>query len=131
MGECALCDGDGNLPNRCKYCDQFFCANHRLPEAHDCPGLDIASRDTRRFESSFDDSVRESGTRDSAGRPVSDGEEPYEVVDPTTMGTSPEPDFEGSPDVNPDGSIARPDDDEDPNDDSNGIFRRILAIFPF
>jgi len=27
------------MPFRCSYCGGYFCAEHRLPEFHDCPGL--------------------------------------------------------------------------------------------
>lgn len=27
------------MPFRCSYCGGYFCYEHRLPEAHDCPGL--------------------------------------------------------------------------------------------
>lgn len=45
----ALSDGRG-----CPYCARPFCADHRLPEKHDCDG--VAEWDGRggRFESGFD-----------------------------------------------------------------------------
>lgn len=54
MGECAICEGDDGLPNRCRHCHRVFCAEHRLPETHDCPGLDRPTAGTRHFESTFD-----------------------------------------------------------------------------
>jgi len=27
------------MPYQCKYCGGYFCSEHRLPEAHNCPGL--------------------------------------------------------------------------------------------
>ncbi|MFC5970500.1 rhomboid family intramembrane serine protease [Halomarina salina] len=38
----ALCDECGrqeNMPYNCRHCGNTFCSEHRLPEAHDCPGL--------------------------------------------------------------------------------------------
>jgi len=37
--KCAVCGKDELLPFKCKYCGEFFCAEHRLPEKHDCPGI--------------------------------------------------------------------------------------------
>ncbi len=28
------------MPFRCKFCDDQFCRDHRLPENHNCPGLE-------------------------------------------------------------------------------------------
>jgi len=36
---CEHCEVTGNLPYTCSYCGGSFCAAHRLPEKHDCPGL--------------------------------------------------------------------------------------------
>lgn len=35
-GRCAVCGELVFLPFRCGRCNRFFCAEHRLPEAHDC-----------------------------------------------------------------------------------------------
>ncbi len=39
MVACDYCGKDEYMPFRCKYCGGYFCAEHRLPEFHDCPGL--------------------------------------------------------------------------------------------
>lgn len=39
MVKCDLCGRDVDMPFRCNYCGGYFCSNHRLPEFHDCPGL--------------------------------------------------------------------------------------------
>ena len=39
MAECDECGEYENLPYQCHRCGQTFCAEHRLPENHDCPGL--------------------------------------------------------------------------------------------
>lgn len=40
MVKCDICGKDVTLPYRCKYCGGTFCDEHRLPENHDCDGLD-------------------------------------------------------------------------------------------
>ena len=36
--KCQYCDKDEALPFKCPYCNAHFCAEHRLPESHSCPG---------------------------------------------------------------------------------------------
>src|SRR4030067_2049656 len=36
MIHCCLCGKESQLPFRCSYCDELFCAEHRLPESHNC-----------------------------------------------------------------------------------------------
>ncbi len=36
---CDACGAYELLPFKCKYCGGTFCAAHRLPESHQCPGL--------------------------------------------------------------------------------------------
>jgi len=40
---CAMCGKELVLPFTCKYCGESFCAKHRLPENHNCPGLPMRS----------------------------------------------------------------------------------------
>jgi len=42
---CEFCGGEEALPFVCNYCGGVFCANHRLPEAHQCKG-DLTQRRT-------------------------------------------------------------------------------------
>lgn len=37
--KCDYCGKEVYLPFVCKYCGGKFCADHRLPESHNCPGL--------------------------------------------------------------------------------------------
>ncbi len=37
--ECYACEEKVGLPFKCKFCGNFFCEEHRLPENHECPGL--------------------------------------------------------------------------------------------
>jgi hypothetical protein len=39
MATCDECGEFENLPYQCRRCGQTFCSEHRLPENHDCPGL--------------------------------------------------------------------------------------------
>lgn len=39
MGECSKC-GKKAMTFTCRYCSKKFCAEHRLPENHDCQGLE-------------------------------------------------------------------------------------------
>lgn len=40
MAKCDECGKFENLPYQCRRCGRTFCGEHRLPENHDCPGLD-------------------------------------------------------------------------------------------
>lgn len=40
MAKCSYCDEDADIPFKCKFCDEIFCSSHRLPENHECLGLD-------------------------------------------------------------------------------------------
>jgi len=37
MTKCTACGKEELLPFTCKYCGRQFCAEHRLPETHNCP----------------------------------------------------------------------------------------------
>lgn len=36
MVKCELCGREDYLPFKCRYCEGYFCAEHRLPENHNC-----------------------------------------------------------------------------------------------
>ncbi|AZQ13843.1 MULTISPECIES: rhomboid family intramembrane serine protease [Halorubrum] len=57
MATCDVCGEYENLPYQCKRCGQTFCADHRLPENHNCPGLAEWDDPGGVFDSGFDDSV--------------------------------------------------------------------------
>lgn len=40
--KCQECGKEVSLPFRCPYCQDYFCPNHRLPESHECPRMDLA-----------------------------------------------------------------------------------------
>ena len=37
--KCSYCGKEVYLPFKCPYCGQYFCAEHRLPENHNCPEI--------------------------------------------------------------------------------------------
>ncbi|TFF95522.1 hypothetical protein EU546_03135 [Candidatus Thorarchaeota archaeon] len=41
MARCSLC-GKEDLCFNCPYCNGVYCSEHRLPESHGCPGLQLA-----------------------------------------------------------------------------------------
>lgn len=61
MAKCDVCGHAENMPYNCRYCGGTFCSAHRLPENHDCPGLQSWNDPTGVFDSGFDDSVRNEG----------------------------------------------------------------------
>ena len=71
MARCDECGVDENMPYQCRRCGQTFCADHRLPENHDCPGLDDWNDPGGVFDSGFDDSV-EGGGRTSKAKGMVD-----------------------------------------------------------
>jgi hypothetical protein len=61
MAECDACGRHEELPYQCRRCGETFCAEHRLPENHDCPGLKQWNDPSGVFDSGFDDSVNDRG----------------------------------------------------------------------
>lgn len=47
MGNCDYCGKDTELAFKCKYCGDSFCSEHRLPENHECPGLEEENQKMR------------------------------------------------------------------------------------
>ncbi|MCO8244266.1 MULTISPECIES: rhomboid family intramembrane serine protease [unclassified Haladaptatus] len=66
MAQCDVCGQNENMPYQCRMCGGTFCAEHRLPENHSCPGLDKWNDPEGVFDSGFDDSANNSGGRFSA-----------------------------------------------------------------
>jgi len=62
MATCDVCGKQTNMPYQCRHCGGTFCADHRLPENHDCPGLDDWGDPDGVFDSGFDASVDASST---------------------------------------------------------------------
>ena len=57
MAQCDECGRHEDLPYQCRRCGQTFCAEHRLPENHDCPGLNEWDDPDGVFGGGFDDGV--------------------------------------------------------------------------
>ena len=45
--QCRKCGQETFLPFRCPYCGDQFCSEHRLPESHSCPRMDLARAQRR------------------------------------------------------------------------------------
>ncbi|MFP4590965.1 MAG: rhomboid family intramembrane serine protease [Halobacteriales archaeon] len=65
MARCDRCGAEVTMPYRCRYCGGQYCSEHRLPENHDCPGLDSLQGGPGVFDSGFDASV--TGTETDRG----------------------------------------------------------------
>jgi membrane associated rhomboid family serine protease len=66
MARCSLCGKDENMPYTCQRCGNTYCAEHRLPENHDCIGLEEWNDPDGVFDSGFDDSVDNPGRASAA-----------------------------------------------------------------
>ena len=113
MTECVVCGDKNELQYNCNHCGRTFCSKHRLPEAHRCPALLKDKADQEWFDGKFED-VSEGDL--FAG--IKTGESDYETIDPDTKyrRRDIEPEYEHeSPGLNPDGSLATDDIDDDKN----------------
>lgn len=54
MAECDVCGRHVDMPYECRRCGGDFCAEHRLPENHSCPGLNEWNDPEGVFESEMD-----------------------------------------------------------------------------
>lgn len=54
MTTCDVCGAALEAPRECPYCGNQLCSDHRLPESHDCSGVDAAADDSW-FDSAFDE----------------------------------------------------------------------------
>jgi len=66
MKQCRTCDKETRRPFSCNYCNALHCSDHRLPEKHDCPGIDVVSTG-KRFKSSFQ-AIKDGNHEDSQAR---------------------------------------------------------------
>ncbi|TKX42917.1 rhomboid family intramembrane serine protease [Halorubrum sp. SD690R] len=73
MATCDECGEYENLPYQCKRCGQTFCAEHRLPENHNCPGLAEWDDPGGVFDSGFDESVEGGAAGGAADAPGGGG----------------------------------------------------------
>ncbi|WP_132057443.1 rhomboid family intramembrane serine protease [Halorussus amylolyticus] len=61
MAKCDACGEHENMPYKCRRCGGTYCSAHRLPESHNCPGLNEWNDPEGVFDSGFDDSVNDGG----------------------------------------------------------------------
>jgi len=61
--KCQYCGAEEPLPFKCPFCGGYFCAQHRLPESHECPELWKAWIHRRRLESWEPEVAREESIR--------------------------------------------------------------------
>jgi hypothetical protein len=114
MTSCGFCLAEiDDLVFNCEYCGKSFCQAHRLPETHECAGIQQATPpglrpdDTEVFEKSYEeretaDFIDLSELRERAKTES----QPYSVTEvDQTVGTTPDPDYNTSPDVALDGKI--------------------------
>lgn len=75
MAKCSFCDEQTSMPFKCKFCEQSFCSKHRLPENHDCQGLENYKQQSREEGKVGYDVIRKDKQTDSnvAGRARSTG----------------------------------------------------------
>jgi membrane associated rhomboid family serine protease len=59
MATCDVCGEQESMPYQCRHCKGTYCREHRLPESHDCPGLQNWNKPGGVFDSGFDDSANE------------------------------------------------------------------------
>lgn len=38
---CYICGTKEQIPFKCKYCEEYFCSNHRIPINHSCPFVNV------------------------------------------------------------------------------------------
>lgn len=115
MVSCEYCgESIDALAFKCDYCSHSFCQSHRLPERHDCSQIVYARppASSRKDADAFIDwsrgarSVEDIDLQQLRERAKKE-DKPYSVVEvEQTVGSTPEPDFDSSPDVAIDGSIA-------------------------
>jgi Uncharacterized membrane protein (homolog of Drosophila rhomboid) len=60
MKECNNCGEDVSMPYDCRRCNQKFCSDHRLPENHNCPGLQRGGKDSKQIISEINSKKKKS-----------------------------------------------------------------------
>ncbi len=64
MAECDICGQEESMPYHCRHCDGTYCSEHRLPENHNCPGLQQWEQSGPVFDSGFDDTLLDDSTQE-------------------------------------------------------------------
>ena len=66
MAECNFCGKEVTMPYTCGYCNDSFCSDHRLPENHNCEGieeLDEESKEKGEIYRGVDESLKTEPTK--------------------------------------------------------------------
>lgn len=140
MASCDFCLAEiDDLVFNCEYCGESFCQAHRLPETHECTEIkqatppELRPDDAEVFEKSYEeretaDFIDLSELRERAKTES----QPYSVSEvDQTVGTTPEPDYNTSPDVALDGKIKQSGDTEEPEPEietANSSNRSVIVI---
>lgn len=66
---CKVCGAALTTGRECSYCAHCYCAEHRLPENHDCAGVKQLDAVGKRFDSGFGPDAEVPGGGTSGGRP--------------------------------------------------------------
>lgn len=141
MVSCEFCgEATGELAFECNYCGCSFCESHRLPESHDCSKI-AAARPPTSATDEADAFLNQSRGAEAADNidlgdlrdRAKNESQPYSVVNvDQTVGTAPDSDFDSSPDVAVDGSIATENESSDgageAQDDKPGNWVALLLI---
>jgi len=158
MDSCSVCgEGVNDLPYVCNYCGQIHCVHHRLPESHDCLGIENWDKIERVLENGFEYTTKSelkqendlsnqeeefielvdenTDSQEDKSIPVWH-QNAYRTVEPIVMGTTPSKEeafLDSSPDVAPDGSIIFPEEEAsaevDPEVESAGGMSRTMKIY--
>lgn len=70
MGECSEC-GKKSMSFSCRYCNEKYCSEHRLPENHDCEGLE--GEKAEEHEEWFEEKFSEKKEKESQNKSSSIG----------------------------------------------------------
>jgi hypothetical protein len=70
---CKVCGAALTAGRECSYCAHCYCAEHRLPENHDCAGVKGLDAVGKRFDSGFDPAAEFPAEGATGGRRPEDG----------------------------------------------------------
>jgi len=101
MGDCSYCGDADVLTRTCNRCGTETCSEHLLPENHDCAGLTHSQTNSRYLQSEVDAKL---GNDTAASHDTSNHTQTSTPANTNTAEV--EPNYDSSPDVAPDGSLA-------------------------
>lgn len=70
MTTCDYCGEEVDIPFNCKFCGGTFCSKHRLPEAHECAGLDEYKENAKKEEGVIYEPFRSDSSNKKSGKIV-------------------------------------------------------------